>query len=291
MTSEVSLPPGFNFSQGSLQDFVDCNRRFQLRYLERRIWPALESEPVLENERYLQLGAKFHRLIHQHLSGVPAELLTPMAQEEHLGRWWQNYLGYVQEPAGLPDLRDTGEPLHPEISLSADLGRHRLLAKYDLILVTPERKAVILDWKTSRSRPKRSWLLKRLQTRVYPYLFVRAGAHLNQGEPFQADQLEMIYWFANFPERPERIPYSLEQYQADEEYLLDLIEHIDQLDQDAFKKTDQHNRCEFCVYRSLCDRGVRAGRFDENDVEDIDILDGIEPEIDLDFEQIAEIEF
>lgn len=291
MSSEGSLPPGFNFSQGNLQDFVDCNRRFQLRYLERRAWPALESEPVLENERYLQMGAQFHRLIYQHLSGVPADLLTPMVKDPELERWWQSYLGYLQEPGELPNLMDHVKSLHPESSLSADLGNYRLLAKYDLILVTPERKAFILDWKTSRNRPKRAWLLKRLQTRVYPYLFVKAGAHLNHGEPFQPDQVEMIYWFANFPERPELIPYSLEQFQADEQYLLYLIDHIDQLDQEAFKKTDQHQRCKFCVYRSLCDRGVRAGNLEEDEDGGIDSLDGIEPEIDLDFEQIAEIEF
>jgi hypothetical protein len=49
------LPLDFQFSQGSLQDYVDCRRRFQLRYLDQLAWPAVEAEPLLEHEqRYLR---------------------------------------------------------------------------------------------------------------------------------------------------------------------------------------------------------------------------------------------
>ena len=52
--------------------------------------------------------------------------------------------------------------------------------------------------------------------------------------------------------------------------------------------TDDGRRCSFCVYRSLCDRGVEAGEMgaSEDDLDEEKAL-----EIDLDFEQIAEIEF
>ena len=46
----MTLPPTFQFSQNSLQDYVDCPRRFQLRYLLRQPWPAVESEPLSEYE-------------------------------------------------------------------------------------------------------------------------------------------------------------------------------------------------------------------------------------------------
>ena len=83
----------FQFSQASLQDFVDCRRRFQLRYLQRLPWPAVESEPVLENERTMRQGAEFHHMIQQHLIGIPAERLSARLeggdpQAEELRRWW-----------------------------------------------------------------------------------------------------------------------------------------------------------------------------------------------------------
>jgi CRISPR/Cas system-associated exonuclease Cas4 (RecB family) len=291
------LPGDFQFSQGSLQDYVDCPRRFQLRYLLRLAWPALEAEPALESERRLQQGAAFHRLVHQHVLGLPAERLSSAATGADLRRWWRNYL--AQPPADLPLAR------YPEIILSAPVSGHRLIAKYDLVAADPGRRAnfdeslglspgrrpgraVVVDWKTSRRRPRRRWLAGRLQTRVYPYLLVRAGAHLNDGQPLQPEQVEMVYWFADFPADPERFAYDAAQYEADGVYLATLIEEIERLGGEGFPLTARKRRCRYCIYRSLCRRGVAAGVFEEAEAE-------AEPEdefdISLDFEQIAEVEY
>ena len=146
----------------------------------------------------------------------------------------------------------------------------------------------ILEWKTSRKRPRRKWLAERLQTKVYPYLLVRAGSHLNEEQPFQPEQVEMVYWFANFPEDPERFPYDVAQYAADGAYLASLVEEIKSLGDEDFTLTTQERRCRYCPYRSLCRRGTRAGPLDEAEDEpewDADF------EIAFDFEQIAEIEY
>ncbi len=294
----MTLPTDFQFSQGSLQDYVDCPRRFQLRYLLRLAWPAVEVEPALENERHLQQGAAFHRLVHQHILGLSPERLSNMATDKDLSRWWHSYL--ESAPAALAELR------YPEVVLSAPVRGHRLVAKYDLIALmgsrglgqrpspidgwrpSPIEKAVILDWKTSRKRPRRKWLAARLQTRVYPYLLVRAGAHLSEDEPFQPEQVEMVYWFANFPEDPERFPYDAAQYDADGDYLASLIAEIKSLGESDFLLTTKEWRCRYCPYRSLCRRGVEAGSFDEVESEP---EEGDDLGIALDFEQIAEIEY
>jgi hypothetical protein len=57
----MAINPEFQFSQSSLQDYVECSRRFELRYIERLRWPALQSEPVLEQERHMQQGQRFHQ--------------------------------------------------------------------------------------------------------------------------------------------------------------------------------------------------------------------------------------
>jgi CRISPR/Cas system-associated exonuclease Cas4 (RecB family) len=266
-----------SFSQGSLQDYVDCRRRFQLRYLLKVAWPALEAEPAYENESAMQQGALFHRLIQQHLLGIPAERLTLLAKGPDLSRWWQNYLGFKYPSA---------TALYPEATLSMPLMGCRLVAKYDLILVGSEGRVTIYDWKTSRKRPKRAWLLERLQTRVYPCLLAQAGAHLNQGIQVAPEQIDMIYWFAEAPNEPETIRYSADQYAKDETYLKSLIAEINGLSPEAFTLTPNVERCRFCTYRSLCDRGVEAGNLAELDTE-------LEPvaEAEFDFDQIAEIAF
>jgi CRISPR/Cas system-associated exonuclease Cas4 (RecB family) len=276
----MTLPTDFQFSQASLQDYVDCPRRFQLRYVQRVAWPALEAEPALENERYMQQGAAFHRLVHQHLLDVPTEKLSVVVTDRDLLRWWRNYL--ETGPADLPAGR------YPEVLLSTPAGDHRLAAKYDLVAVDAGRRVVIVDWKTSRKRTPRKQLADRLQTKVYPYVLVRAGHHLNDGQPFKPEQVEMVYWFADFPDNPARFVYDTAQYEDDERYLTALIEEIKGLGDEDWSLAAQKRRCNYCPYRSLCQRGVKAGPFDE-------IEGASEPDEDfdfsIDFEQIAEIEY
>lgn len=244
----------FEFSQSSLQDFVDCRRRFQLRYLQRVSWPAVQAEPARENERHIQRGDRFHRLAQQYLVGVPEEKLTRLAEadeDENLLHWWRSFLAGV--PAKLSGVR------HVEIALAAPLARFRLVAKYDLILIRPDGRAVIYDWKTSPRRPTRARLLERLQTRVYPYLLVQAGAALNQGRAFDPAQVEMTYWFAEPGQAPETLKYTSQRFQEDGQYLTALVAQIAALAPSDFPMTDTEPACTFCVYRSYCNRGTQAG--------------------------------
>ena len=98
----------------------------------------------------------------------------------------------------------------------------------------------------------------------------------------------MVDWFANFPEHPERFQYDLNQYHKDEQYLDSLIAEINSRLKDEFPLTPHEERCQFCTYRSLCQRGTRAGKLDEIESES-EIGSGLD--FSLDFEQIAEIEF
>jgi CRISPR/Cas system-associated exonuclease Cas4 (RecB family) len=270
-------------SQSSLQDYVDCARRFQLRYLERLSYPAVESEPALENEKHLQEGEYFHRLVQQYLIGIPSEQIAKLANTVNLQRWWENFLA----DKDLRGLRDLGG-LYPEATLSAPLGNYRLLAKYDLLAIE-NGKATIYDWKTYRRRPRNEWLSARMQTRVYRALLVHAGAHLNNGRPFEPEQVEMVYWFAEFPGEPARFPYTSAQYKRDWDTLVKLAEEIlraAQGDASSYPLTDDRAKCSYCPYRSYCDRGVRAGDLEQAEAE-------MEAEglFDVNFEQIGEIAF
>lgn len=288
----MPLASEFTFTQASLQDYVDCRRRFQLRWLEGLSWPAVEAEPAGEYEAHVRNGDAFHRLIHQHQIGLAPERLAAAvaaaaaagaeAGAGQLVTWWENYL--AAGPADLPARR------HPEITLSAPLGGHRVLAKYDLIALDPGRRAEIVDWKTGGHRPPRPVLAARLQTRVYRYVLAEAGAPLNDGRPIPPDTIAMRYWFADFPDQPERLPYDAIQHAADRKYLADLAAEIATAGEEDFPLTDDVKRCRFCPYRSLCGRGIEAGALGEDEAE-------VEPEEEadwttgFDFEQVGEIAF
>jgi len=267
-------------SQSSLQDYHDCPRRFELRYLQRLSYPAIETEPALENEKHQQEGEYFHRLVQQHLIGIPAEQIAKLANTENLQRWWENYIT-AKDLSGLKDL--TG--LYVETTLSAPLGKFRLVAKYDLIAIGKDQ-VTIYDWKTYRKRPKNEWLHIRWQTRVYRALLVQAGAHLNGNKPFIPEQIEMIYWFADFPAEPARFIYKADQYKRDWDALIKLADEITSASRFAFPKTDEVSKCSYCPYRSYCNRGIRAG-----DTADAELETEAEELFDINFEQIGEIAF
>ncbi len=282
------LPSDFVFTQANLQDYVECRRRFLLRYLWELAWPAIEAEPADDYEAHVRDGELFHRLVHQHQLGLGADRLQALvaaAAEESGGQladWWENYLR--AGPSDLPEHR------YPELALSVPLGDYRLLAKYDLVAVAPGRSAEIVDWKTGTHRPSRAVLAARLQTRVYRYVLVQAGAQLNGGRPLRPEQVAMRYWFANFPDQPERFPYDATQHEADGRYLTNLAAEIATAGEGDFPLTDDVRRCRFCAYRSLCGRGAQAGHMADAEVEP-------EPEVEVswaegfDFEQVAEVVF
>ncbi|HEX6035767.1 MAG TPA: PD-(D/E)XK nuclease family protein, partial [Anaerolineales bacterium] len=173
--------------------------------------------------------------------------------------------------------------LFPEATLSAPLGQYRLLAKYDLIAVQ-NGKALIYDWKTYRKRPRNEWLATRMQTRVYRSLLVQAGAHLNNGKAFEPEEIEMIYWFADFPDEPARFPYNSAQFLRDWDSLLKLSEEL--ASASSYPLTEDRQKCLFCTYRSYCERGIRAG-----DMEQAEAEREAEELFDVNFEQIGEIAF
>jgi hypothetical protein len=279
----ATLESGFQFSQSSLQDYVDCRRRFQLRYLLQLAWPALESEPALENERFVRQGELFHRLVHQHLVGVPPDRLRSSIQDDQLRGWFESFLDFASQ-AHLGDFAH----LRPEKSVVAPLGEHRLIAKYDLLAWQDNGRYLLYDWKTSLRQPARNWLKERLQTRLYPCLLAMAGSEFNDGNDIQPSSIEMVYWYAAAPLDPVRFPYSHSQLQADKAFLSKLIDEIARLPADQFTLTTQEKRCAYCVYRSLCGRGEQAGAGADRDSEVADEgydLSG------FDFEQIGEIAF
>jgi CRISPR/Cas system-associated exonuclease Cas4 (RecB family) len=277
------LPSGFAFSQSSLQDYSDCPRRFQLRYIEQLQWPAVETEPVLENERRQREGQLFHRLVQQHLIGLPVEKLARLANSPDLSRWWKNYLGYKLELSGYAQ--------YTEITLAAPVGTYRLLAKYDLVAVKLGERVFIYDWKTYHKRPRDEWMAARMQTRVYRAMFLQAGAYLNDGNPFHPEQIEMIYWYADYPSEPAHFPYNAAQHKRDWDALTGLINEIG--NHRHFPLTEDEKKCAYCPYRSYCNRGAKAGTMDE--MADLIVpVPAREAELtstDINFEQIAEIEF
>jgi CRISPR/Cas system-associated exonuclease Cas4 (RecB family) len=248
----MTIPPDFQFSQSSLQDYVDCPRRFEIRYLLKIKWPALQTEPFLEYEENQKMGQLFHRLVHQYELGIPVNQIMTSEASPILTRWWNNYFGAVPKSA-LPKNR------YPEYRMSSSLAGFRIVGQFDLLAINPGSQVIIIDWKTSRSRISTSRLHSLMQSHLYPLLMIEAGSKLNNGEKIIPEQVEMIYWFTEFPDDVEHIHYSTEKYVSDLDLIENLIHEIKDKPGTPFPLTGEDKNCRFCNYRSLCDRGIKAG--------------------------------
>jgi hypothetical protein len=214
---------------------------------------------------------------------TPERLDQFASSDPLLVQWWRDFKN--ENPIPEDSTRYT------EINLSLPFAKHRLAARYDLLAVT-DQAFFIFDWKTNQYFPKKGTIQGKLQSRVYPFVLIEAGAILNQGKNIDPSQVEMIYWFSNFPDSPIHLRYDHEKYEQDAMYLLNMVDSISALEQDGYPRTEDLDHCRYCVYRSFCDRGKEAGSVE--DLEAVYALEGglVEDiDLELDLDQIAEIEF
>ncbi len=278
----MKFPKSFDFSQSNLKDYLDCPYRFYLKNILHTKWPALLVDDAFEFELRGIVGARFHRLVQQYLLDIPKSRLTEIAEADPdpmFIQWWENFLEFV--PPYLVGQR------YVERTLSTRLTNQRVVAKYDLILVQKD-KLLIFDWKTSRQQLKKEWLLDRVQTRLYRMILAQSWGTFFPSGSLNPEDIIMNYWFAAHPNTPISLPYSKEAYQEDLRFFEDLIRGILDLNEENFYRTENSDKCRYCVYRSHCDRGIQAG-----DIESFDsfTLDEEDFELDLDFDEIQEIEF
>ncbi len=241
------------FSAHSLQTYVDCPRRFELSYLDGLVWPAIESEPLHESETFLRNGRIFHEMVHQDLLGLP----VPAPADPKIAAWWSRYTAHA--PAHI-----TGEKF-PEKTLVGKVDGQVVVATYDLIVITPENRAIIFDWKTWRHPERVKDIPGKLQSRIYPFLLMQTAGTLVPGLQLKPQDIEMRYWFTEKPEAPFVFTYSREQYEKDTTYLEEQIQGVLQTPAGSFHLTENEKKCKYCPYRSYCGRGAVAGQWSDLD--------------------------
>ena len=273
------LPPVFQFSQNSLQDYADCARRFQLRYVLGQRWPAAVSEPIGEYEEHTERGAHFHTMVRRYYLGLLDDPAPP--EDAVLRQWWQAFI--ETPPEGLPESIRL-----PEMEFSVPLAGQRLLARFDLLTIDPGERIVIVDWKTTQHRTARHILERRLQTLVYRYVATKAAGHLFGGT-IAPEQVSMVYWFAIDPLNTEVFTYSEYEHEQARQELNGIIREIEQRGQaeptSPWPLTEDEARCRFCEYRSLCRRDVPPGSVGES------LIEGDSGGFDFDLDEIDEIAF
>ncbi|MCD6356056.1 MAG: PD-(D/E)XK nuclease family protein [Anaerolineaceae bacterium] len=264
------------FSANSLQDYSDCQRRYELKYLLNQSWPAVPSEPVLEIEENIKKGNRFHFLVHQFFLGVPIKTLLKSIEDENISSWFNHFLSFQASI--------NAKQVFSEFSLTAKIGENALFSVYDMIFLDKNGNLGIIDWKTSHYLPTKATLGKRIQTILYPYILYNSAPELLKIDDFPAEKIFMRYWYPAYPHKVFIFPYNQELHAASHKFLQDLIEEIKLKNSGDFKFTNNTHKCKYCPYRSLCDRGNVAANLGENESINLD-----ESDLDFDFDQLPEI--
>lgn len=262
------LPENFVFTQTNLQDYVDCPKRFYLKYIKRMSWPAIQEEPYLLVEQMMLRGQKFHHLIHQFFLGISPELVFSQVDDSDLSRWWNGFISYFNSV--ISETITNSELVYPEFSVFTFISEVQITAKYDLLIKTNNGEFIIYDWKTTRVKPRRQWLINRMQTRVYQFILRHCQENAGIPDFSKSEKIRMVYWFSEDPTSPEIFNYPNTQFAKDKNYLNTLIPSITQKGENDFYLTEDLWMCKFCVYRSYCDRGNSASNINDSFDPDVD---------------------
>jgi len=257
--------PGFGFSQSSLTAFAQCRRRFFLRYVRKVIWPAPLTPEIRQWEEAAQRGRLFHHWVQQDVLGLDVEPAVRDSGDALLQKWWRSFR--TQPPSGVPEGR-----IFSEVKLSTPVGRYRLLAKFDRVVLGMDGRAVIVDWKTGRKRPEQSQHAGSWQTLVYRHVLVEAGRALDPDRAILPDRVSLVYWHAQYPDLLLPIAYSRAAHEEAGRTLAAAVAEIASLEgEKGFLKTQDLEPCRRCEYRTYCERRVAPaddGEIDEDELEE-----------------------
>jgi len=238
----------FFYSQLALSIYDSCQLKFRRRYLDGLYWPRPMSAQV-------ELGRDFHLVSNRYFASG-----QPESYGGDLGPWLKALYRFRPLARDLVFL--------PEQELRLQDGALRLVAKYDLVVLTPDR-VVIYDWKTDRRRLSGNTCERALQTLVYRYLMGRAGSGY-WGRPVTPADVTMIYWNPRYPEDAITLQYDERRYRQDEGRLREAITEIDAKDRDSFLATTDQKTCQACEYSPIC-HGASQAEPEEDDYDDLSL--------------------
>ena len=252
-------------SRYKLTTFLACQRRFELRYLQKLPWP---QRPLsVADEDVLARGQQFHQVLQRHFLGWEIEPAT--IGDAQVRQW---YLLFQNSNLQLPNGR-----ILTEMSLTIPLGQHLLNGRFDLLILGENEQgqptAHLFDWKTGKaqdsSKLKQDW-----QTRIYLAMLAEGGSALFADEQaqLQPENIRITYWYVTDPDTPRTLTYSAKQHAENWADLQSLATQIDtHIGQEIWPLTDDFAECQRCAYQTICQRQATGTAVPVLD-EDADVL-------------------
>lgn len=249
-------------SQAHLTFLETCDRKYQYVFFD-----ALSAPATYDQQITTQWGSQFHLLMQQRAMGLPVGAIAG-ADEEMAASMTALAVAApeVFETLTEPSVVDSAFS-QSEHRRTLAFGNYLLTVVYDLLVMSPT-EGQIFDWKTHQQPPKKDWLQRDWQTRLYLYV-------LCETTKLSPEQLSMTYWFVRLAhhsgrssqKQPSfyRFSYSWDQHQQTEQDLQTLTSRLTRMSErlDFPKIPVGSELCESCVFNVRCDRASnRAPLYD-----------------------------
>lgn len=226
-------------SRARLVDFLDCPRRFELRYLRQLAWPTapLDEETAVSRQN----GQQFHNLLERHFLHLPTDSdnLPPT-----IANW---YSTFQQSQAMLP----AGDYL-PELTLTVPIGDHFLTGRFDLLVQEENGRLHLFDWKTGRPRSEAA-LRADWQTRLYLAMVVESGHAIRKA--IAPEKVSITYWYVEESHAPRHIRYDAAWHKRNWAEIEGVVADINgRLSTEEWEQTPNLDHCRRCAYQIYCHR-------------------------------------
>ena len=234
-------------SRARLVDFLDCPRRFELRYLRQLAWPTVPLDEETAVSR--QNGQQFHNLLERHFLHLPTDSgnLPPT-----IANWYNTF---QQSEMVLP----AGDYL-PELTLTVPIGDHLLTGRFDLLVQEENGRLHLFDWKTGRPRSEAA-LRADWQTRLYLAMAVESGHAIS--DSIAPEKVSITYWYVDEPDAPRHIQYDAAWHKRNWAQIEGVVADINgrlpngSLAHDGLETwelTTDLDHCRRCTYQIYCHR-------------------------------------
>lgn len=172
--------PTQTLTQGHLNSFEQCPRRYQYQYLEQLAAPL---DPEFQSRT--DWGSQFHLLMQQQLLGLT--IAPEWGVDPAMLRAVQALLAVVPQlqSQNQSSTQSSREAEHRRVMAWSE--QLLLVVVYDLLVIERDR-AHILDWKTYPKPPNPQKLAQNWQTLLYPFVLVETS-------DYEPEQVSMTYWF------------------------------------------------------------------------------------------------
>lgn len=232
------------YSQNLLNTFDKCPLKFKIKYLANVRW----KKDSIDNEDYyekMNMGLDFHLMCERYFSNIPVGI-------DNSNKELMNWFNSLKEKFDILD-----ENIYfTEYEIKMRKDNIRIQAKYDLIIIKPNNKIEIWDWKTENRKLDYKEVCKRMQTIVYMYILGESSLKIFDKE-IPLENISMNFWQPQFKDDIITINYSKSNHKIHEEKIIETTRLLDNYDFNLdFNSELYSTQCKYCEFggcNKVCD--------------------------------------